>query len=53
MFGQQARQIMRPFCYLCISHDFLVAEDGEKNSYCIASESNHILIIYTQRSLIV
>lgn len=51
MFGQQARQIILPFCYLCISHNFLVAEDGEENSHCVASESNHILVIYIQTEM--
>lgn len=49
MFDQQARQIILPFCYL--SHNFLVAGDGEKNSHCVASESNHILTIYTQTEM--
>lgn len=51
MFVQQAWQIIIPFCYLCFSHNFLVAEDGEKNSNCVASESYHILIIYTQKEM--
>lgn len=47
MSGQQARQLILQFFHICISQNFLIAEDSGENSHYFASESSNSLIIYT------